>query len=221
MFNCLGPLTVAATISTLLVSYTVYQQSHESTSWRTVLAASDLQQFRALEAQSVDIGRYSLEGDDYPNFSPFASPGPIRLTMEESVHYTIDSDPNITTEEWLYNSPYGSGTYRVGAYNRTFYISMFHYMHCIRRMHAAFMSVPGEGEWHHLQHCFDTLRQAILCQADMTLEEGDFTKLDFKTERFGAQHVCRDWEAVYDEVERNWFKWRRYVKSNNLPEWQE
>ncbi|KAJ6466554.1 hypothetical protein C8R47DRAFT_1153654 [Mycena vitilis] len=31
------------------------------------------------------------------------------------------------------------------------------------------------SDWSRLQHCLNYLREAALCQADMTLETGDFT----------------------------------------------
>ncbi|KAK7052916.1 hypothetical protein VNI00_004236 [Paramarasmius palmivorus] len=207
---------IIATLSTFLVSYSIFHNHRRTLLGNTF--ASEVK-FRDIRLRPDAVEGYSFEGDDYPSFAPIPFANPVRITMEESVHYTVDFDPNITTQEWLYNSPHGSGIYRLGSKNRAFYVAMYHYLHCLRRMHAAFMFVPTEGEWLHLQHCLNSLRQAILCQADATLEVGDFATRNFEVERFGATHTCHDVEVIYNEVQRDWLRWRRYMKGNDLPEW--
>ena len=57
----------------------------------------------------------------------------------------------------------------------------------------------------HLQHCFEYLRQAILCSADLALE-GDQTTFpeDFVgSDGWDATHVCRDWDQVRAHLEAN------------------
>lgn len=47
----------------------------------------------------------------------------------------------------------------------------------------------------HISHCFDYLRQAIMCAGDSTLEwpriESDGRR--FAVDGWGVQHQCRDW----------------------------
>ncbi|KAG0700586.1 hypothetical protein DFH29DRAFT_615412 [Suillus ampliporus] len=75
---------------------------------------------------------------------------------------------------------------------------MFHQLHCLRRFREA---LTGQGSSQgHTHHCLNYLRQSTLCQADLTLEAGDFTTWDFTQRRVGATHVCRDWGALYDYV---------------------
>jgi len=51
----------------------------------------------------------------------------------------------------------------------------------------------------HLYHCFDYLRQAIMCSGDTTLEKVvDFSGLKLPmTDGWGSQHECRDYDAIY------------------------
>jgi hypothetical protein len=145
-----------------------------------------------------------FEGDDLPLRLPLMkSDRMVIMEVEESVHYSFN-DPE-AYDEWMYGTPYGSGTYRVGALNRTLIASIFHQLHCIRSMHQ--LLVEG-GPYFHAQHCLRYLREEILCEANTTLEPGDFTTSNFTEKRAGATYLCRDWTQVYREVEQNWAVWR-------------
>lgn len=56
----------------------------------------------------------------------------------------------------------------------------------------------------------------IMCQADLTLERGDFVTRNFTEDRMGEAHVCRDWNDVYEMLSLNWVNWYRYRHENNL-----
>jgi hypothetical protein len=52
----------------------------------------------------------------------------------------------------------------------------------------------------HLNHCFDYLRQGIMCSGDMTLEkawvvDGEVTNA---VTGWGVEHECRDWKGMHD-----------------------
>jgi hypothetical protein len=53
------------------------------------------------------------------------------------------------------------------------------------------------------------LRQLFLCNADMALEEGDFTKRNFTIDRVGDTRTCRDWSMVADWVDVRFDDWFR------------
>ena len=55
---------------------------------------------------------------------------------------------------------------------------------------------------HHVRHCFDYLRQAVICAADTNLEPVDF-ELGGST-GFGFPRICRD----FDEVKKWSEQWR-------------
>jgi hypothetical protein len=46
----------------------------------------------------------------------------------------------------------------------------------------------------HIRHCFDYLRQAIICAADTNLEVVDHVK--HTTNGWGQEKQCRDWDSV-------------------------
>ena len=64
-----------------------------------------------------------------------------------------------------------------------------------------------------MEHCFDYLRQALMCAADMTLEplrptpKGKMPGVN----GWGVQHTCRDWEKV-----RSWTEKRRATEEGGI-----
>ena len=121
------------------------------------------------------------------------------MTVEESTHYGI-TDPE-AEEEWLWTATAGDGHVRIGEENRMFAVAMFHQLHCLRRIRSTLVEGWGnipEGRKRHMLHCFNYLRQWTLCDADVTLEKGDFAKRNFTAERRGATHTCIDWLPAYE-----------------------
>lgn len=58
---------------------------------------------------------------------------------------------------------------------------------------------------HHWKHCIDYLRQALICNADVTLEnlEMNGDNLLGSVDGWGTTHMCRDWSAILEWVEKN------------------
>ncbi len=51
----------------------------------------------------------------------------------------------------------------------------------------------------HIYHCFDYIRQAIMCSGDTTLEKGRTIdgKLTRGVDGWGVAHECRDFDTIY------------------------
>ncbi|KAF9045155.1 hypothetical protein BJ165DRAFT_1475704 [Panaeolus papilionaceus] len=131
----------------------------------------------------------------------------VLMTDEESVHYPLlgaASDP-----EWfaMGDVDAGSGYLRLGPDDRLFAVSMYHQLHCVRMLNLAFaksrIATPG-----HIQHCLNYLRQGALCNADLSLEPGNFENRNFEEQRVGATHTCRDWSVTYPIMEGNFVWWQ-------------
>ncbi|KAH6663294.1 hypothetical protein F5X68DRAFT_237520 [Plectosphaerella plurivora] len=56
----------------------------------------------------------------------------------------------------------------------------------------------------HVQHCFEYLRQSIMCSGDVAIE-GDQTTFPegsgVGSDGWDAKHVCRDWKQIYKHLE--------------------
>ena len=127
--------------------------------------------------------------------------------QEETLHFSLE-DPEAETE-WVYSSPYGSGSYRADEQHNELYIAMFHQLHCLRIFRRDMLS--KEPITHHSPHCLNYLRESFLCESDTTLEPGDFMLRNFTQEREGITLVCRDWRVIYEEMKSNWVDWYRYL----------
>ncbi|KAH8886436.1 hypothetical protein GQ53DRAFT_828080 [Thozetella sp. PMI_491] len=103
-----------------------------------------------------------------------------------------------------------------------FAISAFHQLHCLTMLREAYYNLLGasgdahDGNAHghmksseahqhhwdavHLDHCFDYLRQAIMCAADPAVEPArtEFDGTRFQVDGWGGEHQCRSWEKLVD-----------------------
>lgn len=64
----------------------------------------------------------------------------------------------------------------------------------------------------HYGHCLNYLRQTLLCDANGSLEEGDFIERDPEVDRVGDTMVCQDWEKLYkvmNENDEDYARWRK------------
>ncbi|KAF9256978.1 hypothetical protein L218DRAFT_880547, partial [Marasmius fiardii PR-910] len=154
-------------------------------------------------------------GDDYPIELPIAQELDFAaMTVQESTHYSLNVSDPMSEFEWLTlpSNPLGFGRVNLGSNHRLLTVVFWHQMHCVFEMARAAMNkshpqaTPG-----HIRHCLNYLRQSFLCDADYTLEFGDFMERDYERERVGDTKVCRNWEAVFEEMEHRMeesFEWR-------------
>jgi hypothetical protein len=56
--------------------------------------------------------------------------------------------------------------------------------------------IPEVSTPSHVRHCIELLRQALICQPDLTLELKD--ELHGGVQGFGTEHQCEDWDELMD-----------------------
>jgi hypothetical protein len=94
-------------------------------------------------------------------------------------------------------------------------VSVFHQLHCLSYLAEHFQRGYGgieltEEVAHHSAHCFNYVRQGLMCNADVTLEG----KTDVGPGE-GSEHECVDYEALLKWANDNAaYKWRNAL----LPE---
>ncbi|RPD74899.1 hypothetical protein L226DRAFT_68182 [Lentinus tigrinus ALCF2SS1-7] len=148
---------------------------------------------------------YSWRGHDFPEHLPLPfKVERVPVTLEESVHYPPLGAP--TDQEWLSIASPSYGYIRLGPEDRTFVITMFHELHCLRMINRAFSKMPGATVYH-IKHCLNYIRQGVLCDPDLTLEPGNFEERDFEVERVGGTHMCLNWDPLYEWVDDNYYGW--------------
>jgi len=163
------------------------------------------------------IDSYTFLGRDTPPYLP-AKHKQVKMVVEESVHYPIVG--STAEKEWLWTAALGDNHVRLGPEKRMFAVSMFHQLHCLRGIRES-LEVGWEGlsraRQGHIHHCFNYIRQWTLCDGDLTLEPGDFTKRNWTVERQGAVHTCRDWDLVYEAMADTWKDWTKFRIEHNIP----
>jgi hypothetical protein len=150
---------------------------------------------------------------------------PVRLTLStSSSHLTIATEGlgyvNVKNPSRHDNLPTPIHDYP----NHTvFTTSMTHQLHCLYTILDAYNLLtvwqePSliEMPWH-INHCFEYMRQAIMCAGDVALEgaatafpEDPVTGDRGGSDGWDAKHVCKDYGQIYDYLERetiNPYKW--------------
>ena len=158
-------------------------------------------------------------GKDHPALLPVVEKT-VKVTVEESVRYSL-TDPE-AEEEWVWSGTLGDNAIRLGEGQQAFVVAMHHELHCLRQIRRSL----ARREWSrftpaergHMQHCFNYLREWMLCSADVTLEPGDFTERNFTSQRTGATHKCKDWEPVYNRINTAWSTWEAYRNAHGMSE---
>lgn len=91
-----------------------------------------------------------------------------------------------------------------------FTTSVTHQLHCLYNILEVYSSLTsgytlGAQMQGHIPHCFEYLRQAILCAGDTALEGQHTTFPDgiIGSDGWDAKHVCKDYDAVYAFLEEN------------------
>ncbi len=135
-------------------------------------------------------------GDDYPAYYPVDIPD-VSLTPENTIHYQIFTED--AAQEWSSIFPQGGGFLRLGADGRLFGLALFHELHCLARIRRA-MSMRQSSE--HVHHCFNYLRQVIMCEANPTIEPV-IPILGRRSVNAEIPRVCHDWTRVYELAETN------------------
>jgi hypothetical protein len=89
-------------------------------------------------------------------------------------------------------------------------ISVFHQLHCLNHVRTFLFTLKAGMDYNstaetydqllkhqeeHVYHCFDYIRQALMCNADLTVEwpreeeSGERVAVD----GWGVEHQCKDW----------------------------
>ncbi|KAL5504272.1 hypothetical protein ACEPAH_8346 [Sanghuangporus vaninii] len=131
----------------------------------------------------------------------------VALTVEDSVNFQLDTVEG--AEQWRAVQPPGDGYIALGegegSNKRRYRLAMFHALDCLDTVRQnvlqrkAFRDTPTSPEAH---YCLDYLRQTIQCRSDIQLEQVRSEYGPKSVQPFVTHSNCRDWSAVYPELER-------------------
>ncbi|KAK3072014.1 hypothetical protein LTR53_007602 [Teratosphaeriaceae sp. CCFEE 6253] len=127
-----------------------------------------------------------------------------------------------TLKEWLPLSSKGRGYVRIPEAERapldgppyllnplyrpvpqeTYMLSGLHQLHCLSTIMASYAKLrqgDDQSEFgYHIAHCFDYLRQGIICAGDVTLEGNNSATYPGVEIPWGTAHRCADWSAILE-----------------------
>ncbi|KAI1763930.1 hypothetical protein GGR53DRAFT_495490 [Hypoxylon sp. FL1150] len=94
-----------------------------------------------------------------------------------------------------------------------FGISMFHQLHCLMIIRDVFWANAGskaadEEEVKHVNHCFDYIRQGIMCAGDMSIEgaakpkPGESSNV-YRVNGYGSRHQCKNYQTAREWMDKN------------------
>lgn len=107
--------------------------------------------------------------------------------------------------KWAEQRQWPSSMYLPSDHSKGVYLlEAYHQLHCLRILRKTFWEAVEHRPFtyhpsSHMEHCFDTLRQSAMCNADNTplYTFGDKTAGD------GQLHRCRDWNELRDFATEN------------------
>jgi len=102
----------------------------------------------------------------------------------------------VTHGDWIPFTPGELGVVRLGPEHTVANLVLFHQLHCIQILYSAFKSGIKESHYDHLQHCLFYLQQLALCDADSSLEPGDFLSKVPGQHSGSFTKQCLDWKTV-------------------------
>lgn len=135
----------------------------------------------------------------------------VAMSVQENHRFSLIDDL-----AWAKTMPGHRGFVRLGPEGRSFGVAAYHQLHCINALRFSYtvardglVTDPAElsAKLGHDNHCFQFVRQAILCKADDALVPIDGSNQTFASAGFGVTHRCRNWAQVRDFVLQNDAKW--------------
>lgn len=136
-------------------------------------------------------------------------------------NYTFSREPNpISEAAWGSLPPIGGAFIKHPDYPKEMNVAMYHQLHCLHGLRIAYYlelaknnetlagmmedvkSKWGDHDAAHTIHCFDYLKNALLCAADTNLEP--INEETGHVDAWGTTRMCRDRNVLDDWA----YKWR-------------
>ena len=127
----------------------------------------------------------------------------VAMRITDTSHFQLDTEEGISEFAGLLPS----GGHLVHTTSETGDIevqtvTLFHQLKCLDIIRQELTQLPSPPSPKLVDHCMNYLRQTILCKPSLLLEE-TFSVLAMPSHA-GYDVACRDWEAIYEEADRNY-----------------
>ncbi|KAE9394589.1 hypothetical protein BT96DRAFT_998394 [Gymnopus androsaceus JB14] len=150
----------------------------------------------------------NLHGEDYARLWPVNFGEPVKLFIEDTVHYQLEGTTD-NDNEWEALTP-GDGIVYLGDDHEPHSITMFHSLRCLNVLRQDLSSKPVPIASDLSRHCMNYLRQIITCNSDLHLAP----LVGYRRNAHPDVYMCRDWSAVYQKYEENQKEHLRWLLEN-------
>lgn len=154
---------------------------------------------------------FSYIGREYPLEVPTGPVPTVEMTFQESMRFGLADNTSAPNWDTLVMNQFGIGFHHIGPFHHRYISAAYHALHCVYSM-GRDMEKPNHltDTSHHLVHCMMYMRQLFMCNADATLEPGDFMARNLSIDRMGVTCQCRDWRTVAKWIDQNAVEWAKY-----------
>ncbi|PSR83174.1 hypothetical protein PHLCEN_2v375 [Hermanssonia centrifuga] len=173
--------------------------------------------FFVVAGAALSVGIYTLTtiyikdrfGSGYPNdpLSFAVTFGePVAMRVSDTAHFDLQSQEGI--DEFAHALPSGGHLVYVrpdgdGSDPQPYTVTLFHQLRCLDVIRQQYSKVPSAPPPSLLHHCMNYVRHTILCRPHLLLEPA-VNSQGTESREGGYDAVCHNWEAVYQEAERNY-----------------
>ncbi|KAI0060048.1 hypothetical protein BV25DRAFT_1808320 [Artomyces pyxidatus] len=146
-------------------------------------------------------------GHDHPRELQIKLDTVNAIYSDDDEHYALEGVQAMA--EWATIRPPGMGFVFLGEGDLPFGVSMWHQIDCLN--HIRIIMVQGEPPTGQTRHCFNYLRQALMCNGDIVLDPGGSSQIapggGTIAPTTHSSHTCRDWRQVYKYMADEHEKW--------------
>ncbi|KAK7689590.1 hypothetical protein QCA50_007382 [Cerrena zonata] len=130
-------------------------------------------------------------------------------TLDSVTLHIVRRSPSftLTSDAWNYMLPSGGHIIHEGHSDGTVSVhtvAVFHQLRCLNIIRR--YKLDG-NHTEAISHCFNYLRESLICGIDMYLEE-----IPTRPVAAGYDRKCNDWEAVWREAEKNHASYDTYIR---------
>ena len=136
----------------------------------------------------------------------------VAITVEPNDHFSLIDD-----KAWAALLAPKRGFIRLGPEGRAFAVGLYHQLHCVNAIRFSYTVARDRlvtdpevlrNKVGHDNHCFQFLRQSILCKAVNALVSMQTNpNVSLAAMGFGSTHRCRNWGQVRQFVFDNVAEW--------------
>ncbi|KAK5732120.1 hypothetical protein LTR17_010828 [Elasticomyces elasticus] len=152
------------------------------------------------------VDKLFMNESKYANEAAFADPEQLHKTLAEWLPLSSKGRGFVRIPEdqraRLDSPPYLLNPIHRPRAEETYMVSGLHQLHCLSTIMDSYAQLrQGKDQTelgYHIAHCFDYLRQGIICAGDSTLEGNNSMKYPGVEIPWGTSHRCADWGAILE-----------------------